>query len=107
MLRMGAVFKWTEWCNNACNLLKSELVKMPRLQYSNPNKTFQLFTDVSKHSYSSVLHQEETLDEANAVPKLVLIEYFSSSFSKMQQLWSTCQKECYTVHRSIQNSYSI
>ena len=75
---------------------------MPRLQYPNPNKTFKLFTDASKHSYSSVLHQEETPDKGNAVPKLVLIAYFSGSFSKMQQLWSTTQKEYYTVYRSIQ-----
>ena len=38
MLRKGAVFKWTGQCNNAFNLLKSDLVKIPRLQYPNPNK---------------------------------------------------------------------
>ena len=36
MLRKGVVFRWTEKCNNAFNLLKSELVEMPRLQYHNP-----------------------------------------------------------------------
>ena len=102
MLRMGAVFKWTEKCNNAFNLLKSELVKMPRIQYLNPDKMFKLFTDVSKHNYSSVLHQEETPNIVNTVPKPVPIAYFSGSFNKMQQLWNTIQKECYTVYRSIQ-----
>ena len=29
MLRKGAVFKWTEQCNNAFKLLMSELVKYP------------------------------------------------------------------------------
>ena len=29
ILRRGMVFEWTEQCNNAFNLLKSELVKMP------------------------------------------------------------------------------
>ena len=33
MLRKGAVFKGTEQCGNAFKLLKSELVKMPTLQY--------------------------------------------------------------------------
>ena len=60
MLRKGAVFKLTEWCNNAFRFLKSELVKLPRIQYPNPNKPFMLFTDTSKHSYSGILHQEET-----------------------------------------------
>ena len=41
-LRKGVVLKWTEQCNNAFNLLKSDLVKMPRLQYPNPNKAFKL-----------------------------------------------------------------
>ena len=49
MLRKGAVFKWTEQCGNGFKLLKSELVKMPRLQYPNPNKPFMMFTDASKH----------------------------------------------------------
>ena len=52
MLRKGAVFKWTEQCGNTFRLLKSELEKMPRLQYPNPDKPFMLFTDASKHSYS-------------------------------------------------------
>ena len=70
---------------------------MLRLQYSNPNKSFKLITDVSKHSYSGILYQEEVSDQANAVPNLVPIAYFSGSFSKTQQLWNTSQKECYTV----------
>ena len=36
------------------------------------------------------------------VLNLVPIAYFSGSFSKMQQLWNTTQKECYAVYRSIQ-----
>ena len=54
MLSRGAVFKWTKQCNNAFNILKSDLVKMPRLQYPNTNKQFKLFTDASKHSYSGI-----------------------------------------------------
>ena len=59
MLRKGAVFACREQCNNAFKLLKSKLVKVPRLQYPNPNKPFMLFTDVSKHSFSGILHQED------------------------------------------------
>ena len=102
MLRNGAVFKWTEQCNNAFNLLKLDLVKMPRLQYPNPNKLLKLFTDASKHSYLGILHQEKVSDQPNAVPHLVPIAYFSSSFSKTQQLWNITQKECYTVCQWIQ-----
>ena len=55
MLWKGAVFKWTEQCNNAFNLLKSDFVKMPRLLFPNPNKPFKLFMDMSKHSYSKYI----------------------------------------------------
>ena len=48
MLRRGAAFKWPEQCENAFNLLKAKLAKMPALQYPNPNKHFKLFTDASK-----------------------------------------------------------
>ena len=75
---------------------------MPRLQYPNPNKSFKLFTDVSKHSYSGILHQKEVSDQENVVPNLVPIAYISGSFSKTQHLWNSTQKGCYTVYRSIQ-----
>ena len=76
MLRKRAVFKWTEQCNNAFNLLESDLVNMPRLQYPNPNKLFKLSTSASKHSYSSILLQEEVSNQSNVVPNLVPIVYF-------------------------------
>ena len=98
----GAVFKWNKHCNNVFNLLESDLVKMPRLQYLNPNKPWKLFTGTSKYSYLGILHQEEVSDQPNAEPNLVPIAYFSGSFSKTQQLWNTTQKECYAVYWSIQ-----
>ena len=59
---------------------------MPTLQYPNPNKPFKLFTDASKHSYSGILHQEETSSKPGAEANLILIAYFSGSFSRTQQL---------------------
>ena len=71
----------------------SELVKMSRLQYPNPNKPFMLFTDASKHSYSGILHQEETPHHLGVEVNLIPIAYFSGSFGRTQQLWNTTQKE--------------
>ena len=63
-------------CNNAFNLLESDLVKMPRLQYPNPNKLFKLFMDASKHSYLGILHQEDVSNQLHLEPNLVPIVYF-------------------------------
>ena len=76
MLRKRATFKWTKQCENAFKLLKSELVKMPTLQYPNPNKQFKLFTDASKHSYSGILHQEKMPDVPDSEPNLIPIDCF-------------------------------
>ena len=98
----GKEFQWSEQCNNAFNILKEELCKMPSLEYPDPNKSFKLFTDASNYSYSGILHQAQH-DEPD---KLVPIAYFSGSFNWTQQLWNITQKECYTVYRSI-NKFSF
>ena len=75
---------------------------MPALQYPNPTKQFKLFTDISKHSYSVILHQEEACDTPDSEPKFITIAYFSGSFNTAHQLWNTTQKECYTMNQSVQ-----
>ena len=87
-VKKEAMFNWSEQYNNTFKLLKSELVKMPALQYPNPNKLFKLFTCASKHSYSGNLHQEQTSNEPNVESNLTPIAYFSGSFSRTQQLYS-------------------
>ena len=97
MLWKGEVFTWTGQCTNAFQLLKSELVNIPMLQYPNPKRPFKLFTNTSKQSYLGILHQEETSSKPGAVANLIPIAYFSGSFGRTQQLWNTTQKECYAV----------
>ena len=76
MLRKGVTVQWMEQCNNAFKLLKSELVKMPTLQYLNPNKPFKLFTDASKQSYSGIVHQGRTSKMPNTEAKLICMAQF-------------------------------
>ena len=59
MLRKGSAFDWTKQCDNAFKLPKEAFAKIPALQFPNPNKPFQLFTDASKHRYSRILHQKK------------------------------------------------
>ena len=42
MLRKGAVFEGTEWCNNAFNLLKSELVKNAQVTIPKSKQSIQI-----------------------------------------------------------------
>ena len=107
MLRKGATFNWTEQCEKAFKLLKGELTRMSVLQFPNPNKPFQLFTDVSKYSYSRILHQRKEGQPSADDLVLIPIVYFSGTFNKMQQLCNTTQKECYEVYRSVKNLPSI
>ena len=100
MMRKGAVFKWKEHCGNAFRLLKLELV-MSRLQYPNPNKLFMLFTDASKHSYSGIVHPEETPHHLGVEVNLIPVVYFSGSFGNSTAVEHN-PKGCYTVYRSIQ-----
>ena len=102
MLRKGTTFKWTEQCENTFQLFKTQLAKMPSLQNPNPNKTFKLFTDASKHSYSRILHQEKEQQADTEEPELILIAYFSGTVNKTQQLWNTTQKECYAFYIAVQ-----
>ena len=97
LLRKGAEFQWSKKCNNAFNILKGELCKMPSLQYPDPNKLFKLFTDTSNYSYSGILHQTQDEEPDQLIP----IIYFSGSFNQRQQIWNVTQKECYAVYRSI------
>ena len=75
---------------------------MSTLQYPNRKKPFMLFTNASKHSYSSFLHQEQTPKHPGGEVKLIPIAYFSGSFGRTQQMWNTTQMECYMVYWCIQ-----
>ena len=77
-----------EQCNNAFNILKEELCKMPSLQYPDPNKPFNLFTDASSYSYSGILHQAPDEEPDQLIP----IAYFSGSVNQTQQLWNVTRK---------------
>ena len=101
MLRKGAAFKWNEKFGNAFKLLKAEHAQMPALQYPDLNKPTKLFTDVSKHSYSEILHQEKEGQADANKPELIPTTYFSGTFNKTQKLCNITQTECYAVYKSV------
>ena len=77
LLRNGTEFQWSEQCNSVFNILKEELCKMPSLQYTDTNKTFNMFIDMSNDSYSGILHQVQEKEPDQLTP----ITYFLGSFN--------------------------
>ena len=106
MLRKAATFDWTEQCENAVKLLK-ELAKMPAIWYPNPNKPFQLFTDMSKHSYSGILHQKKKGQPNAGEPELIPIAYFPGPLIKHNNFGTPHKKNVMQSINWFKNSLSI
>ena len=107
MLRKGTTFEWTEQCENAFQLLKAELIKMPALQYLNPNKPLKLFTDPSKHSYSRILHQEKEGQVDTEEPELILIAYFQVHLIKPSNFGTPHKRNAIQSTDQFRNLHSI
>ena len=83
---------------SAFNTLIEELCKATTLQYLDPNRPFELFTDASHYCYSGILHQAKIGDPEQLIP----IRYFSDCFNAAQQNYNITMKEAYATYWSIQ-----
>ena len=66
LLRKGIMYEWSDQCKSAFNTLIEKLCKAPTLQYPDPNRPFELFTDASHYCYSGIL-QQATDRESRAI----------------------------------------
>ena len=96
MMRKGAVFKWTNECDNAFKLLKEKLMEEPVLINPQVNKDYVIHCNTSKFSYSAILQQTRP-----GTDELAPVAYFSGNFSKMQVKWNIMEKEAYAIYKSI------
>ena len=94
LLKKGMKFEWIEQCKSAFNTLIKELCMAPMLQYPDPNKPFELFTDASHYCYSGILHQARKEDPEQLIP----IAYFSGCFNPAQQNYNVTMKEAYAAY---------
>ena len=94
LLEKGMKFKWTQQCESVFNTLIEELCVVPMLQYPDPNKPFELFTDASHYCYSGILHQVRKEDPEKLIP----ITYFSGCFNPIQQNYNITMKEAYVAY---------
>ena len=96
MTKKGAVFKWTEECNNAFKLLKENLMEEPVLISPQVNKDYVIHCDTSKYSYSGILQQTRP-----GTDQLAPVAYFSGNFDKAQVKWNITEKEAYATYKSV------
>ena len=96
MMKRGAVFKWTNECDNAFKLLKEKLMEEPMLISPQVNKDYIIHCDASKFSYSGILQQTRP-----GTDELAPIAYFSGDFDKTQVKWNIMEKEAYAIYKSI------
>ena len=96
--RKGIRYEWSYQCKSAFNTLIEELCKAPTLQYPDPNRPFELFTDASHYFYSGILHQAKIGDPEQFIPNA----YFSGCFNAAQQNCNVMMKEAYAAYQSIQ-----
>ena len=103
LLRKGIRYEWSDQCKSAFNTLIEELCTALTLQYPDPNRPLELFTDASHYCYSGNLHQAERGDLEQLIP----IAYFSGCFNAAQQNYNVMMKEAYAAYQSIKNFSSI
>ena len=95
-MKKGAVFKWTNECDNAFKLLKEKLMEESMLISPQVNKDYVIHCDTSKFSYSGILQQTRL-----GTDELAPLAYFSGNFNKTQVKWNITEKEAYTIYKSV------
>ena len=92
--RQQVKFDWTPEHQEAFIHLKEAIVQAPILHYSNPNKTYIVYTDASDGACRAQLSQEHNGTE---FPAAIL----SHTFTETQCKWSTTEQEAFGVYYAI------
>ena len=85
-------------CQLALDYLKEIFCNKPLLQFSDPNKTYILYTDASNNAYSGVLCQP--IDSKQDIRP---VAYFSGTFTVQNKNWYAMEKEAYAVLKNMQH----
>ena len=93
-------FKWTDECQMAFDMAKSQLANATTLAYPSMNKedTFYLTTDASDSGWGGCLSQFQR-DKGFEVP----LSFSSGSFTNAEVNWPIKEKELYSFVRNLKN----
>jgi dUTPase len=97
LLHKKAPYKFDEACQKAFETIKRVLTSFPLLAYANPQKPYRLYSDSSNVQMGYVLTQqdEEGIEH--------VIEYGSKLLDKVQQNYSTTEREMQAAHWAIKS----
>ena len=102
LTKQDVPFEWTLQCQASFEMLKDALITSPILKYPDPNKSYTLFTDGSKHAWACVLTQEYEHEKDNKTYKINHLITFASGLFKGSQLnWAALTKEAFAIYSSI------
>ena len=102
LTKQDVPFEWTLQCQASFEMLKDALITSPILKYPDPNKSYTLFTDASKHAWGCVLTQEYEHEKDNKIYKINHPITFASGLFKGSQLnWAALTKEAFAIYCSI------
>ena len=102
LTKQDVPFEWTLQCQASFEMLKDALITSPILKYPDPNKSYTLFTDASKHAWACMLTQEYEHKKDGKIFKINHPITFASGLFKGSQLtWVLLTKEAFAVYSSI------
>ena len=102
LTKQDVPFEWTLQCQASFEMLKDALITSPILKYPDPNKSYTLFTDASKHAWACVLTQEYEHEKDNKNYKINHPITFASGLFKGSQFnWAALTKEAFAIYPSI------
>ena len=91
LTRQQVKFNWTPEHQAAFMHLKDAIVQAPILHYTNPNKTYIIYTDASDDTCGAQLSQEHN---GTKFP----VAFLSHTFTVTQCKWSTTKQEAFGVY---------
>ena len=97
LLKKNIPFVWSDKCQLTLEYLEEIFYNKPLLQFLDPNKPYELYTDASNNAYSDILCQPIDNDQ-----DFRPVAYFSGTFTAQNRSWCATEKEAYAVLKSMQ-----
>ena len=94
------VFKWTDLCQAAFEMVNEKLCHEPILQYPDTAKPYTLFTNASNYGWVLTQEHNSVDSKGNQCTTLHPIAYVSGLFRGSQLNWAALTKEAY-VNRHV------